>query len=99
MKTFEVFDILRKQPDQSVVLVKQISTFSGANNLQIVEEAAVEPNWHTLRSIVNRQKQNGGSFSERAVGNLAFQLLHALKHINSLNLVHGSINMDNIMCS
>ena len=81
-----------------MVKVESMSTFAAKNVLTIIEEAAIvdsSTNWFTLRGILKKNE----SISERAVGALASQLLSALEHIHSLNIVHGGINLDNIICS
>ena len=83
-------------PHEGIVRVDAISTklIGEQNIVQVVEESYED--WHSLKSIWNKE---GNEISERAVGSLAFQILHAIRHIHALNIVHGSIDMDHIICN
>ena len=59
-----------------------------------VAEEDYTTNWFTLRKIVNQQNKK---FSEKALGNLALQLLVTIEHIHNHSIVHGSINLDNVV--
>ena len=94
LEALNLFEKLKKSRHEGVVAVQEISTFVPGNVLTVVEEDLTK--WYSLKTIWN---MHGSNFSERAVGYLAYQLLQVMKHIHSLNIVHGSINLDNILCN
>ena len=93
-KTVTLYEKLLKNPHTSICEIQDISTFSNGDSITVVEESLLK--WHSLKQIWRKQ---GNEFREREVGLLAFQVLQALRHLHDMGVVHGRINLGNILCN